>query len=516
MRPIDFFDRGASLYPARACLHDGEAAYSYRAVQERSHRIANGLIAGGITPEGKVCIYSPNSARAFECALGVMRSGAAWIPLNVRSVIEENIRVLNATDCEWLFYHSWFESHAERIRAEVSGIKQMVCIDAQGEHAPSFDTWISDFSAPAPYIEQLPDSLTAIVSTGGTTGVPKAVMMTHANVETMVSNFIASMPYDDPPVHLVVAPITHAAGLICLALMAYGATNVIMAMPNLDTILAYIEKFRVTTIFLPPTVIYMLLAHPKVRDYDYSSLKCFMYGAAPMSVDKLKEAIEVFGPVMAQGYGQTEAPITCTYLSARDHLVIGDPEKEKRLRSCGRPTLLTPVEIMDDRGNLLGPDLTGEIVVRGNLVMKGYYKNPEQTKEVSAFGWHHTGDIGYKDEEGYVYIVDRKKDMIISGGFNIYPSEVEQAIMAHPAVQECAVIGVPDDKWGEAVKAVIEVKPGMQVAESELIAFCKERIGSVKAPKSVEIWDALPRSAIGKVLKKEVRKKFWEGRTRLI
>jgi acyl-CoA synthetase (AMP-forming)/AMP-acid ligase II len=341
-------------------------------------------------------------------------------------------------------------------------------------------------------------------------------MMTHANVETMVSNFIASMPYDDPPVHLVVAPITHAAGLICLALMAYGATNVIMAMPNLDTILAYIEKFRVTTIFLPPTVIYMLLAHPKVRDYDYSSLKCFMYGAAPMSVDKLKEAIEVFGPVMAQGYGQTEAPITCTYLSARDHLVIGDPEKEKRLRSCGRPTLLTPVEIMDDRGNLLGPDLTGEIVVRGNLVMKGYYKNPEQTKEVSAFGWHHTGDIGYKDEEGYVYLVDRKKDMIISGGFNIYPSEVEQAIMAHPAVQECAVIGVPDDKWGEAVKAVIEVKPGMQVAESELIAFCKERIGSVKAPKSVEIWDALPRSAIGKVLKKEVRKKFWEGRTRLI
>ena len=171
---------------------------------------------------------------------------------------------------------------------------------------------------------------------------------------------------------------------------------------------------------------------------------------------------------------------------------------------------------MDDQGNLLGPDLTGEIVVRGNLVMKGYYKNPEQTKEVSAFGWHHTGDIGYKDEEGYVYIVDRKKDMIISGGFNIYPSEVEQAIMAHPAVQECAVIGVPDDKWGEAVKAVIEVKPGMQVAESELIAFCKERIGSVKAPKSVDMWDALPRSAIGKVLKKEVRKKFWEGRTRLI
>jgi acyl-CoA synthetase (AMP-forming)/AMP-acid ligase II len=166
---------------------------------------------------------------------------------------------------------------------------------------------------------------------------------------------------------------------------------------------------------------------------------------------------------------------------------------------------------MNDSGSLLGANETGEVVVRGNLVMKGYYRNPEETEKVSAHGWHHTGDVGYKDRDGYVYLVDRKKDMIISGGFNVYPNEVEQVILAHPAVQECAVIGVPDDKWGEAVKAVIEVRPGMQVGEEELIAFCKERLGSVKAPKSVETWDSLPRSVVGKVLKKDIRMKFWKN-----
>ncbi len=516
MRPIDFFDRGADLYPERTCFHDGQQGYSYRSVQEVTHRIANGLLAGGIEKEAKVAVYSPNSVPAFECVLGIMRSGAAWVPINVRSAVEDNIRVLQATDCEWLFYHSWFESQAQKVRAEVPRVKQLVCIDADGQHALSLDSWISSFSVPAPYIDQAPDSVTAIAATGGTTGAPKAVMLTRLNVETMASNFIAAMPYDEPPVHLVVAPITHTAGVICLPLMAYGATNIIMAMPNLDTVLEYIEKFRVTTLFVPPTVIYMLLQHPKVRGYDYSSLRYLLYGAAPMSTEKLKEAIEVFGPVLAQAYGQTEAPIMCTFLSPKEHLVIGDPRKEKRLRSCGRRTLLTEVEIMDDDGNLLSPNEAGEIVVRGNLVMKGYYKNPEETEKASVFGWHHTGDVGYKDEDGYVYIVDRKKDMIISGGFNIYPNEVEQVILAHPAVQDCAVIGVPDEKWGEAVKAVIELKPGMEVGETELIALCKERLGSVKAPKSVEIWDTLPRSAIGKVLKKEVRKKFWEGRDRMV
>jgi acyl-CoA synthetase (AMP-forming)/AMP-acid ligase II len=228
----------------------------------------------------------------------------------------------------------------------------------------------------------------------------------------------------------------------------------------------------------------------------------------------LKAAIEVFGPVMMQTYAQTEAPMFCTALMPEEHVV--ETGREKLLASCGRPMLLTQVAIMSEDGALLPPGEPGEIVLRGDLVMLGYYKDPEKTAEVSKFGWHHTGDIGVRDENGYFYVVDRKKDMIITGGFNVYPAEIEQAIWAHPAVQECAVVGVPDEKWGEAVKAVIELKPGSALAEEELIAFCKERLGSVKTPKSVDIWPSLPRTAVGKINKKEVRATFWAGHDRAI
>jgi acyl-CoA synthetase (AMP-forming)/AMP-acid ligase II len=219
---------------------------------------------------------------------------------------------------------------------------------------------------------------------------------------------------------------------------------------------------------------------------------------------------------MSQSFGQAEAPMFCTYLSPQDHLVIGSNTKEKRLASCGRQTLQTRVRIMDDEGNILPPNERGEIVVQGNLVMTGYYKNPEATEEVSTFGWHHTGDIGYIDEDGYVYIVDRKKDMIITGGFNVYPSEIEQVIWGHPSVQDCAVIGAPDEKWGEAVKAVIELKPGCTLEEEEIISLCKKTLGSVKAPKSVEIWKSLPRTPVGKVRKKDIRASYWSDKERAI
>ena len=254
---------------------------------------------------------------------------------------------------------------------------------------------------------------------------------------------------------------------------------------------------------------------------EFTGRKCLLlpvpFGVMrAMSVDKLKECLNVFGPVMTQSFGQAEAPMFCTYLSPEEHLVIGSNTKEKRLASCGRQTLQMRVRIMDDEGNLLPANERGEIVVSGNLVMTGYYKNPEATEEVSAFGWHHTGDIGYVDDDGYVYIVDRKKDMIITGGFNVYPSEIEQVIWGHPSVQDCAVIGAPDEKWGEAVKAVVELKPGCTLEEEEVISLCKKALGSVKAPKSVEFWKTLPRTPVGKVRKKDIRASFWKEGERAI
>ena len=516
MRIIDYFDRGVRLNPARTCLKDAAVSRSYGEVQLQSYRIGNALIRAGLKPRAKAAVYSPNCAVAFECLLGILRAGGAWVPVNARNAAAENAYILDNCDVEVLFYHSEFERNIELFQKDCPKIKHYICIDREGTSSPALNDWLQGADETDPDVPADMHDEASIFSSGGTTGRPKGVLWTHTVWQTMISNFYASIPCGKNPVHLVIAPMTHAAGGVGIMLMAMGATQVILPGFDAKKVVDAIEREKVTHMFLPPTAIYVLLAHPGLRDHDFSSLEAFIYAAAPMSVDKLKECLDVFGPVMVQTFGQAEAPMVCTVLDQQDHQVVGNPELEHRLASCGRPTVHTPVAIMDDDGNLLPVGERGEIVVRGNLVMPGYYKNPEATAEVSTYGWHHTGDIGYLDADHYLYIVDRKKDMIISGGFNVYPSEVEQVIWSHPSVQDCAVIGVPDDKWGEAVKAVIELKPGETATEEEILKLCKTELGSVKTPKSVEFWDELPRSAVGKVRKKDIREKFWKDSQRSI
>lgn len=516
MRVIDFFDRGVLVAPARACLKDADETLSYREVQAITYRLANVLIARGLRPEGKAAVYSSNSAKAFQCVLGIFRAGGAWVPINYRSTADDNAYIIDNCDIEVLFFHSSFVDQVEFIRRKCLRLRMLISID---KPVPGAD-FLSDLLAEAPETDpDIPtarDAVVTIFSSGGTTGLPKGVQWTNGTWETIITTFHVNMPARQPAVHLVVAPMTHAAGVVAMPLFAVGATQVILPAFDAAKVAEAIEREKVSHLFLPPTAIYSLLAYPGLGDHSYRSLEYFIYAAAPMSVKKLKECISVFGPVMAQTFGQAEAPMYCTYLSPQDHMVIGDSQKEHRLASCGRPTLSTRIAIMDDAGNLLPRGEVGEIVVRGSLVMSGYYKNPEATKEASAFGWHHTGDIGRMDEEGYVFIVDRKKDMIISGGFNVYPSEVEQVIWSHPRVQDCAVIGVPDEKWGEAVTAVIELKEGESLSADEVMEFCKQRLGSVKTPKNVEFWSSLPRTAVGKVRKKDIRDQFWRGQGRRI
>src|SRR3954451_19865460 len=255
----------------------------------------------------------------------------------------------------------------------------------------------------------------------------------------------------------------------------------------------------------------MLLAHEALDATDLSSLQCLWYGAAPMAPDRLEEAITRIGPVLGQLFGQSEAPMMISTLAPAEHLHADGSLARERFASAGRPPPLVTVAIMSSDGALLPAGERGEVVVRGSLVMAGYHKDPEATAEASRFGWHHTGDIGYPDDDGYLHLVDRAKDMIISGGFNVYSAEVERALMAHDGVQDCAVIGLPDDKWGERVVAVVQLKGGAAVTGPELQAFTKDRIGSVKAPKQVEIWPDLPRSKIGKVVKPEIRARMLGG-----
>jgi acyl-CoA synthetase (AMP-forming)/AMP-acid ligase II len=255
-------------------------------------------------------------------------------------------------------------------------------------------------------------------------------------------------------------------------------------------------------------VIYQLLDHPEVGRADLSALECLWYGAAPMSAARLEQAIGVLGPVLGQLFGQTEAPMMISTLAPAEHLHADGTLARERFTSAGRPTPLTTVAIMAEDGTLLRPGERGEIVVRGPLVMAGYYKDPVATAEASRHGWHHTGDIGYLDEDNYLYIVDRLKDMIITGGFNVYSAEVEQALMTHPAVLDCAVVGLPDPKWGERVTAVVQLRAGHGAEVGELAGFVREKLGGVKAPKQVEVWPELPRSKVGKVLKVEVKSRL--------
>lgn len=515
MQIIEYFDRGAKRWPDRNCLVDSTYQVTYRQASANSHRIANALRRHGARIETPIAVYSQNSAVAFEAVLGIVRSGATWLPVNARAAQEELQTFLKRHRCRILFFSSELAGPAREIANNVPSIDLMICLDGTNGDTPEMHEWCAMESEIFPIPPLSDDNIVIIKSTGGTTGVSKSVMQTHGNHTALIETFKVCMPFDKPPVHLVAAPMTHGAGAICFPLFASGATHVFMKKADPGAILKAIAEDRVNVIFLPPTVIYMMLAHADLKRYDYSSLKYFIYAAAPMSADKLRAAMETFGPVMAQTYGQAEAPMLCTFLAPSDH-VTDDPVKATRLVSCGRATPLTQVAIMDDDGNLLPDGERGEIVVRGGLVFKGYFEDPGSTREVSLHGWHHTGDVGYRDQDGYIFIVDRKKDMIISGGFNIYPSEIEQVLWSHESVQDCAVIGVPDEKWGEAVKAVIELKPGCTVDSEVLMEMCRKKLGGVKTPKSVDFWPELPRSAVGKVLKKDVRRVFWAGRDRAI
>jgi fatty-acyl-CoA synthase len=541
MRLIDYLDKGASLGPEAPCLTTDGHSLSYREVQQLSGRIAAALTRSGIAPGDKVAILSANNPFAFSCVFGISRAGAVWCPVNPRNAAGENRDLLDFFDCRCLIFQSAFGPLVSKILPDLPKLTTLVCLDGDLPGAVPFREWTAEAAGPGPARPPEPgsassgpgetgpagpglggsgpagfgesdagaggerDDLVMLVGTGGTTGRPKGVMLTDRSIETMSALTLMSYPFQPRPRYLALAPLTHAAGVLCFPVLSLGGEIVIMAHPDLAEFLELVERHRITHTFLPPTLIYMLLDHAALDQTDKSSLMCLWYGAAPMSASRLEEALVRIGPVMGQLFGQTEAPMMISTLAPDDHFRADGSIATERLSSAGRPTPLTTVAIMDDEGHLLGPGQRGEIVIRGSLIMAGYYKNPDATAEATQHGWHHTGDIGYLDDDNFLYIVDRAKDMIITGGFNVYSAEVEQVLLAHPAVQDCAVIGLPDDKWGERVTAVVQLRSGQTVTGPEVQAFVKERIGSVKSPKQVEIWADLPRSKVGKVLKADVK-----------
>lgn len=519
MRAIDYFDKSTDLYPDRTAIIDGDRRYSYAEARAYSERIARGLWASGVKREDRVAIFSHNHPAVLFCMLGMLRAGAAWVPINFRNAADANVEFLNYSETTWLFYHSRFQEQVDVIRQRVPCIEHFIRVDGEADDANSLAAFVNRGSSAT-----IPDwadahgnleQLMGLVPTGGTTGPARGVRVTNLAWGTMMELAMRYWHGDDnnpespAPVCLCTAPLSHAAGPVAFAMFAMGGTNVILPGFDAAQVLWSIQHYRATHMFLPPTAFYSMLAHHDLGKFDYSSMRVFLLAGSPVSPDKFKQGVEVFGPCMCQSYGQTEAPMVLTFLDAPTVAAAARGDHPERLRSCGRPTAAVRLAIMDDSGNILPPNQPGEIVARGTLVTGGYFNLPEATAEIRRYGWHHTGDVGYMDEDGYVYIVDRKKDMIISGGFNVYCTEVEAGIMALPQVQECAVIGVPDDKWGEAVKAIVVCRPGDSLSESEVIAHCKAKLGSVKSPKSVEFWSEIPKTPAGKLDRKAMRKPYW-------
>jgi len=512
VRLTDYLDKGASLGPEAPCLTTAARTLSYLDVQRLSWRIARALDRSGIGPGDKVAILSANDPTAFSCVFGISRAGAVWCPVNPRNEAAENRDLLDFFDCACLIFQAAFAPLVTKILADLPKLTTLVCLDGEVGGATPFDLWIGPEAA-EPWQAEPADDVIMLVGTGGTTGRPKGVILTDHNIETMSALTLMSYPFGPRPRYLALAPLTHAAGVLCFPVMTLGGQIVIMPKPDLTDFLALIERHRITHTFLPPTLIYMLLDHPGLSDTNLASLQCLWYGAAPMSVSRLEEALIRIGPVLGQLFGQSEAPMMISTMAPADHFHPDGSLARERLSSAGRPTPLTTVAILDDDGHLLGRGERGEIVVRGSLVMPGYYKNPQASAEAARHGWHHTGDIGYLDHDNFLFIVDRAKDMIITGGFNVYSAEVEQVLLAHPAIQDCAVVGLPDQKWGERVTAVLQLRPGQVVTADDVRAYVKERLGSVKSPKQVEVWPDLPRSKVGKILKPEIKSRLRASET---
>lgn len=518
MALVEYLDRGAMSNPDGACLTaaDGETL-TYRDVQRLSYRIGNRLISLGFKPGDLGSVIALNDAFAFACIFGLARAGMAWLPAHPRNSQDDHRYLFDFLECKVILFSSDFADLVAALRPQLPGVRAWVCLDGALGDIPSIETWLADTADTDPDLPRSVDDLAIILPTGGTTGRSKGVMWKNRVVHNMVATQMICMCYDqsERPVNMAAAPLTHAAGMITFATLARGGQVVILPRPDIAMMLDTIERYRITELFLPPTVIYRMLEFPGIDRRDYSSLRYFVYAAAPMSVEKLKRAIQVFGPCMTQSYGQSEAPMLVTFFSPREHVPAGKLAPDRRLATCGFPTPLVEVRILDEDNHRLPHGMPGELCVRGDLVMDGYFKQPDKTAATIIDGWLHTGDVAVQDADGWLRIVDRKKDMIISGGLNVYPQEIEQVIWTHPAVEDCSVIGIPDDDWGERVTAVIELAPGGEVSAEEIQALCKRRLGSLKTPKTVH-FRKLPRSPNGKVLKRALRDEYWQAAERRV
>lgn len=511
--------RARLIHRHETAILDGELVMSYGQFADRVERLAGAFAHLGIEDDDKVAILSLNGHRYLETFYATFWSGGVIVPLNIRLAPPELIYQINESEAKILVVDETFSMMLPALQPKLTTVRHIV-FASRGpcpEGLRSYEELIETHK-PLADAGRGGDDVAGIFYTGGTTGRAKGVMLTHDNIMANAQNGLMANNSTCRDVYLHSAPMFHLADCSgTFGLTMIGATHAFIPFFEPGKFMEAIEQYRVTLGLLIPTMLNMVLNHPEFPQRDLSSLRMVSYGASPIPLALLRRALKELSCGFIQGYGMTELSPLVAMLLPEDHRLEGSPEELQRLRSAGIPIYTAEVKVFDENDRELPYCEVGEICARGPMVMKGYWKQPDATAQALRNGWMHTGDAGYMSEDGYIYLVDRTKDMIVTGGENVYSVEVEAALYEHPAVLEAAVIGVPDSEWGEAVHAVLVLKKGTTADESEIIHHCHGLIANYKCPKSVSFLDReLPKSGAGKILKRELRQRFWAGQERFI
>ncbi|MBV9777877.1 MAG: long-chain-fatty-acid--CoA ligase [Acetobacteraceae bacterium] len=512
----DIFRAQARAQPQATAQIFRDRVTIYGALDRRASQVANGLIALGARPGTRVGYLGKNSDLYFELLLGALKANVVLVPVHWRLAPREAATILADAGVGILFVGTGFASMVEAIAAAGHAAKEHIGMDGNNPAWPNFAAWRDAQPDRDPVLPIAPEDTAVQLYTSGTTGLPKGVELTNRNFLASLTDYGSESLSGVGPADVVLTcmPVFHAAGTyVGMVPLAHGCTNVVMEEVSIPGLLDLIPRHRVTFAVMVPAVILALVQHPDAPRTDFRSLRRLIYGASPIAEDTVRRVKALLpGVELWQVYGATE---TCASGTTLPPAFLEGPNS--KIRSCGRPYRGVDVRVVGPLGDTLPTGEVGEIVIRCAAVMKGYWNNPKATR--AAFfdgGWLRTGDAGYFDADGFLYIHDRIKDMIISGAENIYPAEVENALMDHPAIADAAVIGVPDERWGEAVMAIVVLKPGEGASQADIIAFIRARIAGYKLPKSIDFVPALPRNPSGKILRRELRAPYWAGRTRQV
>ena len=518
MNTADFLGIATAICPERAAIVFEGKRYTFSQLNERVNRLANALSNLDVKKGDRIAMLQVNCNQFVEAYFATAKLGAIYVPLNFRARGNEIIYMLNTAEANTLLVGERYTGLIDSLRSDLTSMRHYISIESKHDGMQYYEDMIASSPADEAIAETDDDDTTILMYTAGTTGFPKGVMLSHKSFAVYVLDNVTPADPELEEKNILTVPLYHVAGIQAMMAAVYGGRTLVMERQfDAKEWLELVQREKANRAMMVPTMLKQLIDHPDFAKYDLSSLKVITYGAAPMPLEVIKRALDLFpGVSFINAFGQTETASTITTLGPEDHVISGtEEEKERKLRrlaSIGRPMADVEMKIIDEDGRELPTGQVGEIVARGPRVMTGYWKDEEKTeKTIDKGGWVHTSDMGYRDEDGYFYLAGRATDMIIRAGENISPEEVEAVLRAHPKVEEVAVIGVPDEEWGEQPKAIVVLKQGEIVTAEEIMEYCRTNLSSFKRPRSVVFVDELPRNQMGKILKRVLRDKYGEA-----